>query len=166
LTGVDFCCKNGLMRTHGKSRPTIAGLAALVILGLAGPVYANPLGFHPANVVGLIVVVIASLLLEVFVTAGVLLFVGIAVVPMAFALVLANLVSYVGVALPLYDALERVWPVEIVVVGIEAILIKVLSAFDLFQGDSFDGLKWRVAFLAAVAGNASSYYVATLLASS
>ena len=90
-----------------------------------------------------IVVVIASLLLEVFVTTGLLFVAGIAVVPMFFALVIGNVISYVGIAALLYEAVEIVWLVETVIVMAEASFIKLLSSFDLFQGNSFDGLKWE-----------------------
>ncbi len=45
------------------------------------------------------------------------------------------------------------------------VLSKLLSFFGPLQGDTFDGFKWRWALLAALAGNACSYYVGTLLAS-
>jgi hypothetical protein len=137
---------------------------SLVLVG-TGTVQANPLGVDPAGMAAGIVVISAALLLEVFVTTGVLLFCGMAVVPMFFALVLGNIVSYLGLALPLYALVQRVWPVETVIVVAEAALLKLLSSFNLFQGDAFDGLKWRWALLAALAGNACSYYVGTLLAS-
>ncbi len=143
---------------------------AAFVLGLvlvsAGTAQANPLGGpDPAKLAASIVVISAALLLEVFVTTGVLLFCGMAVVPMFFALVLGNVVSYLGIALPLYALVQRVWPVEFVIVVVEAALIKLLSSFSLFQGETFDGFKWRWALLAALAGNACSYYVGTLLAS-
>jgi hypothetical protein len=151
---------------HKNRRLAQVWLASSLVLISAGTVQANPLGGpDPTKLVASIVVVSAALLLEVFVTTGVLLFCGMAVVPMFFALVLGNIVSYLGVALPLYALVQRVWPVEIVIVAAEAVLIKLLSSFNLFQGDTFDGLKWRWALLAALAGNACSYYVGTLLVS-
>jgi hypothetical protein len=137
----------------------------LLVLVSAGTVRANPLGVNPTGMAAGVVVISAALLLEVFVTSGVLLFCGIAVVPMFCALVFGNIVSYLGIALPLYALVQRVWPVEMTIVAAEAVLIKLLSSFNLFQGDTFDGLKWRWALLAALAGNACSYYVGTLLAS-
>ncbi len=143
---------------------------AAFVLGLvlvsAGTAQANPLGGpDPAKLAASIVVISAALLLEVFVTSGFLLFCGVAVVPMFFALVLGNIVSYLGIALPLYALVQRAWPVELVIVAAEAVLTKLLSSFSLFQGETFDGFKWRWALLAALAGNACSYYVGTLLAS-
>ncbi len=152
------------MRTHVKDRLTGIVFVTFVVLALAGPAYANPLGPDPANFAAWIVVVTASLLLEVFVTTGFLFVAGIAVVPMFFALVLGNVITYVGIAVFLYETVEIAWLVEAIIVVIEAAFIKLLSSFDLFQGDSFDGLKWRVAFLSTLVGNACSYYVGTLLA--
>jgi hypothetical protein len=129
-------------------------------------VYANPVGIHPTHAAALVVVIIASLLLEVFVTTGVLLFLGISAVPAFFVLVIGNAVSYMGVLLPLYSEVKSVLFVEIVIVLVEAGFIKLFSCFQWFQGASFAGLKWRYAFLAAIAGNACSYYFGTLIASS
>ena len=154
------------MRTHAKNRLTGIAFTTLVVLISAGPVYANPLGPDPANLAAWIVVVIASLLLEVFVTTGFLFIAGIAVAPMFFALVIGNMISYVGIAVLLYEAVKIAWLVEAVIVAAEASFIKLLRSFEFFQGDSFDGLKWRVAFLSALVGNACSYYVGTVLVSS
>ncbi len=154
------------MRTRRNNWFTGIGFMAFVVLVSPGSAYANPLGGDPTNFAAWIVVVIASLLLEVFVTTGVLLFAGVAIVPMFFALVIGNIISYLGIAVFLYETVKIVWLVEAVIVAAEAAFIKLLSSFELFQGDNFDRLKWRVAFLAALAGNACSYYVGTLLVSS
>ncbi len=140
--------------------------ALLIVLAIAGTAYANPCGPHPTELAAWIIVAGASLLLEVFITTGFLLFSGVAVVPMFFALVLGNVVSYIGILLPLYEATKIVWLVEVVIVAVEAALVKGLSHIGLFQGDTFDGLKWRTAFLSVLAGNACSYYVGTVMTSS
>ena len=154
------------MRTGWPGHRACTLLSLVIVLVLASNACANPCGPHPTKLAAWIIVVGASLFLEVFVTTGFLFFSDIAVVPMFLALVLGNAISYLGILLPLYETTKLVWLVEMVVVVAETLLIKGLSHIGLFQGDTFDGLRWRVAFLAAVAGNASSYYVATLLASS
>ncbi len=151
---------------HRNKKVAQMWLVLSAVLVSAGTARANPLGVDPAGMAAGIVVIIAALLLEVFVTTGFLLFSGIAVVPMFFALVLGNAVSYVGILLPLYEATKIVWLVEVVIVAVEGVLVKGLSHIGLFQGDTFDGLKWRTAFLSVLAGNACSYYVGTLLATS
>ncbi len=158
--------RSGPMRTLKHEDSTGILPAILVVLACTTVAPANPCGAAPTELAGWVVVVGASLLLEVFITTGFLLFSGIAVVPMFFALVLGNTVSYVGILLPLYEATKTVWLVEVVIVAAEAALVKGLSHLPLFQGDTFDGLKWRSAFLSVLAGNACSYYIGTLLASS
>ncbi len=123
------------MRTLGPAS-WISRLSALfVVLVLASEAWANPCGPHPTKLAAWIIVVGASLLLEVFVTAGFLCFSGIAVAPMFFALVLGSAVSYLGILLPLYETTKLVWLVEIVILGVETFLIKGLSYIGLFQGD-------------------------------
>ena len=153
------------MRTLG---PTswISRLSSLVILlALASDAWANPCMPHPTKLAAWIIVVGASLFLEIFVTTGFLFFSGIAVVPMWLALVVVNAISYLGILLPLYETTKLVWLAEVAILAVETLLIKGLSHIGLFQGDTFDGLKWRYAFLSVLAGNACSYYVGTLLAS-
>lgn len=137
--------------------------ALLVVLACAATARANPCGPHPTEFAAWTIVVLAAMSLEVFITTGFLLFSGLAAVPTALVLFLANGVSYLGIVLPLYSAAGSVWLVEAVVLAAETGLIKLLSLFGPFQQDGFSGLKWRYALLAALAGNACSYYVGTLL---
>lgn len=154
------------MRTGGE-KPSIRILPALLaVLALAPIAQANPCGPHPTKLAAWIIVVLAAMALEVFITTGFLLFSGLAVMPTAFVLFLGNTISYVGIVLPLYELAKSIWLVEVVVLAAETGLIKLLSLFGPFQQDTFAGLKWRYALLAALAGNACSYYVGTLLAAS
>jgi hypothetical protein len=127
--------------------------------------YANPTAQHPTSFAATIVVVIAALCLEIFITIGVLFFSGIAPVPAFFALFLGNICCYLVVLCPLvfYFKLHVVL-VEIAVVSVEAAFIKLISLIAIFQSDTFERLKWRYAFLAAVLGNAASYYIGTIMA--
>jgi len=140
--------------------------ALLAVFACAATAHANPCGPHPTAVAAWIIVVLAAMVVEVCITTGVLLFSGLAVAPTALVLFPANLVSYAGIVLPLYSIAKSVWLVEAVVLLAETGLIKLLSLFEPFQQDTFDGLKWRSALLAALAGNACSYYIGTLLAAS
>lgn len=156
----------GPMRTGGEKNSTGRLPALVVVLACASTALANPCGPHPTEFVAWTVVVLAAMALEVFVTTGFLLFSGLAPIPTAGVLVIVNAGSYLGIALPLYEAAKSVWLVEVVVVLAETAIIKLLSLFGPFQQDTFTGLKWRYALLAALAGNACSYYVGTLLAGS
>ncbi len=139
---------------------------SVLVLALATTAQANPCITNPTQIAATVVVVIAALLLEVFVTTGLLLFWGIAVVPTFAALLVGNAVSYLGIVLPVFTAAKCVWLVEVAVVAAETGFVKLLSRFDVFQGGAFEGLKWRSALLCVLVGNACSYYVGTLLASS
>jgi hypothetical protein len=138
--------------------------ALLAVPACTATAWANPCGPHPTKLAAWIIVVLAAMLLEVCITTGFLLFSGLTVAPTAIVLFLGNTISHVGIVLPLYELAKSVWLVEVVVLAAETALIKLLSLFGPFQQDTFTGLKWRYALLAALAGNACSYYVGTLLA--
>ena len=139
----------------------------LFILVTATIACANPCIQSPTSIVAAIVVVIAALFLEIFITTGVLLFSGMALAPTFLALIIGNTGSYVGVLSPLFYYFEaHIVLVELAVVSVEAAFIKLICLFAAFQLDSFDGLKWRYAFLSAILGNASSYYIGTLIGAS
>ncbi|HSV99048.1 MAG TPA: hypothetical protein VLI39_02680 [Sedimentisphaerales bacterium] len=152
------------MRIGGEDNSIRILPALAVVLVCTASAYANPCGPHPTEMAAWIIVVLAAMALEVLITTGFLLFSGLAVVPTALVLFLVNAVSYVGIVLPLYEVARSIWLVEVVVLVAETGLIKLLSLFGPFQQDAFGGLKWRHALLAALAGNACSYYVGTLLA--
>jgi hypothetical protein len=152
------------MRTGGERLAIRILPALLAVLACEATARANPCGAHPGEIAAWIGVVVIAMALEVFVTTALLLFSGLSVVQMGFALFLINTASYLGIALPLYELAKSIWLVEIVVILAETALIKLLSLFGPFQQDTFTGLRWRYALLAALAGNACSYYVGTLLA--
>lgn len=135
----------------------------LFVLVPAGVAYGNPC-IDPASEAATIVVIIAALGLEVFITMGVLVFSGMALAPTLLALTLGNIGCYLGVLGPLFYHFELpIVLVEVAVVTVEAVFIKLISLVGTFQLDRFDGLRWRSAFLAATLGNASSHYIGTLM---
>ncbi len=135
----------------------------LLIVLPAAVAQANP-RIDPTSVAATFVVVLAAFFLEILITSGVLLFAGMAAVPTFAALVLGNVGSYFGVLGPLAFHFElHIVLVELAVVAAETAFIKLISLLALFQQDRFIGLKWRYAFLAALLGNASSYYIGTLM---
>jgi len=140
-----------------------AVLVALIIVP-ASVAQANP-SIDPTSVAATFVVVLAAFFLEIFITSGVLLFAGMAAVPTFAALVFGNVGSYFGVLGPLAFHFQlHIVLVELAVVAAETVFIKLISLLALFQQDTFVGLKWRYALLAALLGNASSYYIGTLMA--
>ena len=135
----------------------------LLVLVPVGVAYGNPC-VDPASEAATMVVIVAALGLEVFITMGVLVFSGMALAPTLLALTLGNIGCYLGVLGPLFYHFELpLVLVEVVVVVVEAVFIKLISLIGTFQLERFDGLRWRSAFLAAILGNASSYYIGTLM---
>lgn len=156
-THADGACSD----SHG--RLTRRAAIVLLVLVPVGTAYGNPC-VDPVSEAATIVVVIAALGLEVFITMGVLGFSGMALAPTLLALTLGNIGCYLGVLGPLFYHFELpIILVEAAVVTVEAAFIKLISLVGAFQLDRFDGLRWRSAFLAALLGNASSYYIGTLM---
>lgn len=80
------------------------------------------------------------------------------------ALIVGNIASYLGVRGPLvYYYQVHVGVAEAAVIAVETVFIKLVSLLAVFQADTFTELKWRYALLAAILGNASSYYIGTLI---
>jgi len=135
----------------------------LLILIPTTVAYANP-SVSPTAEAATVVVVIAALCLEIFLTMGVLIFSGLALGPTFLALVFGNIASYLGVLGPLaYHYELHLAFVEIAVVAAETLFIKLIALLGVFQQDTFTELRWRTAFIAAILGNASSYYIGTLM---
>ena len=95
------------MRTDARKTPIGIWPVLLLVLVCQTTAQANPCIEHPTRIAAWIVVVLAALALEVFVTTGFLLFAGLAVVPTAIALTLINAASYLGIVLPLWSSQER-----------------------------------------------------------
>ena len=136
--------------------------AALLLLLLPSVAMANPI-VSPTHTVAYIIVVGTSFLVEVAVTTGYLALAGMSAGVVFVALVLVNLGSYMGILLPALDHDVPVLVIELLVVLAEGVVIKFMSAFPTFQGDTFTSLKWRHAFAAAGIGNAFSYWVGKMI---
>ena len=139
----------------------IIGLAALSAM-TPTLAMANPT-FRPGQFVGSVVVLFTAFVMELAVTTGYLLCVGMAAGTVFVALLIVNMASYLGVLVP---GLELGIPpifIEVVIVCLEAGAIKVMSGFQCFQGDFFGVLKWKHAFIAAALGNALSYGVGLMI---
>lgn len=122
----------------------------------------NPV-VSPAHVLGFVVVVGTSLLVEVAITTGCLTLVGMSAGTVFAALLVINIGTYFGILLPALDAGFYIIILEALVVMTEGAVIKLISCFAFFQGGNFSGLKWRYAFGAAALGNAFSYWIGNML---
>jgi len=118
----------------------------------------------PHRVVAAIVVIGAALVVEALLTALVLVFFQLISFHLIWVLLLVNAVLYPLVFLPLMGITGNVPISEIIIVAIEALIIKMLSRIGAFQTGDFRRLPWLGAFLAAAVGNASSFLVGLALA--
>ena len=85
--------------------------------------------------------------------------------PVFGALVVANLAVYFLVFFPLFDATSNVWVAEVAIVGLDGLLIRMLTRFDVFRGDDFCPIRWGYAFVVAAVGNVMSYCVGAAMTS-
>lgn len=131
-----------------------------VLFCLTGTAYANPINVpDPLNILAYVLVLGSAFVVEAGIVTLVLLFWGTDPKPVYKALIIGNAVIYFVVFLPLLDFISRVWIAEAVIVGLDGLMIKVISVLETFQDDTFRPLRWGYAFLIAAVGNVVSYYV-------
>ena len=139
----------------------IATALMLVFPALAA---ANPIIVPDLTKVAATVIVVgAAFVVEMAITTGYLLFVGLSPGTVFAALLPLNIGTYLCVLVPALDFDVPVLIIEVVVVSIEAAAIKVMAVFPLFRRDNFLCLRWRHALGAAAVGNAFSYWVGNMM---
>lgn len=132
----------------------------VLLFCLSGTAYANPIiAFDPSNTLAYVLVLGSAAAVEAGIVTLVLLFWGTDPKPVYKALIVGNLVIYFVVFLPLLGFTSRLWIAEAVIVGLDGLLIKMITLFATFQDDTFRPLRWGYAFLIAAVGNVVSYYV-------
>jgi hypothetical protein len=133
-----------------------------LVLFFAKVAFANPTGV-PFDGIGSIIVLGAAFTVEACLVTLLLLFFGLSVKPLFFALFFGNLALYFVAFLPLLDLMPSLWMAEVLIVAVEGIMIKVISKCEMFWEIDFKGLKWKFAFLISMLGNVMSYYVGTVM---
>jgi hypothetical protein len=135
-------------------------LLILLLLLAVSTARANPVMLDEHNLIAFPIVAAAALVVEAGVVALLLLFSGFAPTPTFGGYLVANLVvfgsllsaQFFGHAIPI--------PLfELLAVSADAACIKLLSAFEPFQGDDFRGVTWLRAGLVSCAGNSTSFFV-------
>jgi hypothetical protein len=66
----------------------------------------------------------------------------------------------------LEEAIDNLLIIEIIIVVTEAAFIKLVSRFDAFQWESFQGFGWLAAFIISTLSNIVSYLVGGVLVDS
>jgi len=130
-----------------------------LLVCLSGSAYANPIVFDPVGMIPYVLVLGSAFAVEAAIVTLVLLFWGMELKPVFGALVVANLAVYFLVFFPLLDATSNVWVAEVAIVGVDGLLIRMLTRFDVFRGDDFRPIHWGYAFVIAAVGNVMSYSV-------
>ena len=140
---------------------------AILLLFLLFPpaaVYANPvIVFDPVSGISFVMVVGSMLLVESIIIAFILFFYHMELIPSFVAVYAGNILMYFFLFLPVLSSTDKVATAELVIVAAEGIYIKIISFFDTFQLNDFRGLKWRVALISAIVGNALSYYIGAVV---
>jgi hypothetical protein len=131
----------------------------IALLLPAATAIANPvIVWTPLDWVVPVITYVSCFGAEVLLVATILYFCHMAMVPLLIALFTGNIVMYFVIFLPVLSKTGSVPASEAVIVAVEGVFIKMLSSFEAFQLEDFKGLKWRSAFIIAVAGNLLSYY--------
>ncbi|MBN2020834.1 MAG: hypothetical protein JW749_11495 [Sedimentisphaerales bacterium] len=138
-------------------------LLIIVLLIASGEAMANPVNFDPNGWIGWVMVLGSTLGLEAIVTAVILLFCNMELWPTFAAVFLANIFIFFAIFRPVVLAVNNLLVAEAVIVAIDAAFIKIISMIDIFQGEGFNGLKWRTAFICAAIGNVLSYFMGNVI---
>jgi len=124
---------------------------------------ANPVSINPSSLIAFGVVAFWALLIEAGIVALALAVAGVSPLKMFAGFFLANLAVFIFIFYPLLQRRTLPLPaLEGLVVALDTAAIMVLSRFALFQGDHYRGVSWWRAGVAALAGNAASYFVGAI----
>jgi hypothetical protein len=136
-------------------------LIALLLAATATTTIANPIVELPkASMLAIPIVVFAALVVETGVVALILTFKGLLPLRVFYGYGVTNLAVYLLLFLPLLIKLKMpIILLEALVVVSDAICIKLITSIDNMQGDDYQGVGWRYAFLTACAGNTVSVLV-------
>ena len=132
---------------------------ALFLLA-ASTVQADPVSLGGGSVITFPIVAIAALLVEAGVVALLLTLSGLALLPTFGGFFITNLMVFVSLFCT--QLLGHTMPIplfELLAVAADCVCIKLLCAFEVFQGDGFQGVTWLRALLISCAGNAISFFV-------
>jgi hypothetical protein len=133
----------------------------LIFLVLApGTINANPVILNPTSLVAFCVVAFWAFIVETGIVTLATAFRGVVVWRMFVCYYIVNALVFFFLFEPL---LERgstpVLPLELLVVVIDASVIKFLTSMDFLQGESYQGLTWRSAFITSAVANSFSFLV-------
>ena len=133
---------------------------------LASVAYANPVIFpDPVHILAYVLVLGSAVAIEAGIVTLILMFWGTEVKQVYAAVAIGNLIIYFAAFLPLLNITSSLWIAETTIVGLDGVLIKMITLCDIFRDDTFRPLRWGYAFLIAAVGNIVSYYVGVAISS-
>jgi hypothetical protein len=139
-------------------------MVIVILFCVSGAAYANPIIVDdPLNTLAYTLVLGSAVAIEAGIVTLILLFWGTNPKPVYKVLIVGNLVIYFAAFLPLLDLTSRLWIAEAVIVGLDGIIIKIITGMETFQDDTFHPLRWGYAFLISAFGNVVSYYVGAVM---
>lgn len=153
------------MNMAASSNSSPGFLRILFFICLVAPLaaQANPVVLNPSSFLAFGFVAFAALVVEAGVVALVLAFAGVAPWRFFVGFFFTNAAFFFFVFCPLLERETLPWfLLEVLVVGLDAVAIKVLSQFDLLQGDGYRGVGWRLAGSAAFVGNCISFFIGVI----
>jgi hypothetical protein len=138
-------------------------LAVLISLFVPFAALANPVIVEPSSLFAFCFVAFWALVVEAGVVAVLLAWSGLNPLRMFLAYGATNLLVFLVVFEPLLSSGRGNVPLlEALVVGLDALSIKILTGFDGLQGDDFSSVSWLRAVCISLAGNAVSYFIGNI----
>jgi hypothetical protein len=135
-------------------------LFIVFLLLITSSARANPINLGAGNVIAFPIVVASALVVEAGVVALLLLLSGLAPAPTFGGYFVTNLVVFGSLFSAQFFGHTIPIPLfEVLAVTADAVCIKLLSVFEPFQGDDFQGVSWLRAGLISCAGNSTSFFV-------
>jgi hypothetical protein len=137
----------------------------LILIGLFVPVaaWANPVVIEPSSLLAFWVVAFWALIVEAGVVALLLAWRGLNPIRIFLAYAMTNALVFLLVFEPLLSWEKASVPVlEGLVVGLDALFIKLMTQVGAWQGDDFRGVSWLRALCFSCLGNAISYFIGNI----
>jgi hypothetical protein len=120
---------------------------------------ANPVMLDPGSLLAFAIVAFWAFVVEAGIVALILTFCGLQPLRIFMIYFVIKAVVFLFLFQPL---LERDWSIpflEFLVVGINALAIKILTGLETFQSNNYRGLSWVAASAISLCGNAASFFV-------
>jgi len=134
-------------------------IAVLVFLPVIAR--ANPVMIDGQSLIAFGIVAFWALVIESGIATLALVSSGLLIVPTFGTLIVANVALFLLGFLPLTGRVS-LWLLEPGVVLADALLLKLVASAPFLQGGEFVGVSWRRALVAALLGNASSFFIGVI----